>query len=682
VKFRIDKYTIAVFLAILSVSNFAGAVSNQKVTYDDQKLKSAPQDVKGEQNRIPDLILVDYLTEGFESWFPAGWTSDTSNANYTWYQTLGNVHDGSAAAELYNDPAMIFQDEWLISPTLDFSSSGADLSLSFWFMTSYYWHVNPFDNADLEVLISIDNGATWSPPLWTEDDYGVFTNWTWYQQTLGLSAYVGQSSVKIAFRYIGVDGAQLTIDEIQVADSSQGPTHDVGPLVFVSPGGAGPAGVPITPQITFRNFGTSTESFGVSFTITFSGSGVYTETDSIAGLAPGASSTISFPSYIPESEGIYALTAVTVLGSDQNPANNELRSEYNAMLAGGVLYDFENGDQGFASDGDWQHGVPTTGPGNAHSGVNVFGTLINGQYSVGPLLSSLISPAIQVGTGTVLSFWHWYGIEESYDGGNVKVSTDGGAIWNLITPAGGYDFPLSTEYGNPIGGEMAFTGSGMAWSQETFDLSIYDGEPVMIRFDFGSDNAVVIGAGWYIDDIALEFLTSDLPGTITGTVLQNDGTSPIMGAIVSTFDGQNQVSGIDTTDVMGGYSFTVPAGVYRETFSKPGYRDTSLSGIVVTPGGNTSVLMLMHLTGAGCSYVVGDVNNSGVLNGIDVTYGVGYFKGGNVPPYSCDCNGSTWYVTGDVNGNCQFNGIDITYMVSFFKGGALPIPCPACQPIQ
>ena len=86
---------------------------------------------------------------------------------------------------------------------------------------------------------------------------------------------------------------------------------------------------------------------------------------------------------------------------------------------------------------------------------------------------------------------------------------------------------------------------------------------------------------------------------------------------------------------------------------------------------------------AGCTYVVGDVNNNGSFNGIDVTYGVGYFKGGNPPPYSCECTpGSTWFVAGDVNGNCSFNGIDITYMVSYFKGGNAPIPCPSCPPAR
>jgi len=82
-----------------------------------------------------------------------------------------------------------------------------------------------------------------------------------------------------------------------------------------------------------------------------------------------------------------------------------------------------------------------------------------------------------------------------------------------------------------------------------------------------------------------------------------------------------------------------------------------------------------------CDYVVGDANNSGDLNGLDVIFGVNYFKGGPQPPYECECTeGSTWYVAGDVNGSCNYNGLDITYAVAYLKGGPDPFPCPDCPP--
>jgi hypothetical protein len=69
---------------------------------------------------------------------------------------------------------------------------------------------------------------------------------------------------------------------------------------------------------------------------------------------------------------------------------------------------------------------------------------------------------------------------------------------------------------------------------------------------------------------------------------------------------------------------------------------------------------------SGLSYLVGDVNHNGSVNGIDVVYLVGYFKGGPPPPL--EING--FYPEADVNGNCLVNGIDVVYFVSYFKGGA------------
>jgi hypothetical protein len=83
----------------------------------------------------------------------------------------------------------------------------------------------------------------------------------------------------------------------------------------------------------------------------------------------------------------------------------------------------------------------------------------------------------------------------------------------------------------------------------------------------------------------------------------------------------------------------------------------------------------------GCDYIVGDVNNSGGFNGVDVVFAVAYFKGGTIPSYSCECtSGNSWFVAGDVNGSCTFNGVDVVYAVAYFKGGPAPIPCPDCPP--
>jgi hypothetical protein len=95
------------------------------------------------------------------------------------------------------------------------------------------------------------------------------------------------------------------------------------------------------------------------------------------------------------------------------------------------------------------------------------------------------------------------------------------------------------------------------------------------------------------------------------------------------------------------------------------------------------LLILKSLMGnpGNCHYHIGDINGDQNFNGLDVVFGVGYFKGMTTPDQMCECTSSNaWYVQGDVNGSCNFNGIDVTSMVNYFKGGPVPIPCPDCPP--
>jgi len=83
---------------------------------------------------------------------------------------------------------------------------------------------------------------------------------------------------------------------------------------------------------------------------------------------------------------------------------------------------------------------------------------------------------------------------------------------------------------------------------------------------------------------------------------------------------------------------------------------------------------------SGCDYIPGDVNGSASYNGLDITFGVSFFKGGN-PPLCPECPlCPDWFYCGDVNGSCDYNGLDITYGVAYFKGGPDPVPCADCPP--
>jgi hypothetical protein len=168
------------------------------------------------------------------------------------------------------------------------------------------------------------------------------------------------------------------------------------------------------------------------------------------------------------------------------------------------------------------------------------------------------------------------------------------------------------------------------------------------------------------------------PGTITGVVYNPDGITPEPGVEVTTYDITEAVVGIDTSGIAGDYFLSLLAGTYHELYHKTGFRDTTVQNIVAVPGENTNITVVLSNRPA-CEYVWGDINNSHNLNGLDVTYGVSYFKGGPPPGYSCDCPPhGVFYAAGDVNGSCSFNGLDITYLVAYFKGGPPPHPCVDC----
>ncbi len=162
------------------------------------------------------------LTENFESatFPPSGWTIQSTNAAYTWAQTTGI--SGTKSAGVAYDPALVEQDEKLISPS--FSLVGvSDPVLAFKSNFNPYWAMTPNDNYDTVVKVSTDNGATWTQ-IWSEDNITVPTpaGFATYNITVPLTSLIGQSNVKIAFNYIGSDGAQWRIDDISVTAGTLG----------------------------------------------------------------------------------------------------------------------------------------------------------------------------------------------------------------------------------------------------------------------------------------------------------------------------------------------------------------------------------------------------------------------------------------------------------------------------
>jgi Zn-dependent metalloprotease len=201
-----------------------------------------------------------------------------------------------------------------------------------------------------------------------------------------------------------------------------------------------------------------------------------------------------------------------------------------------VLYqeDFEDGLAGWTvtnegvfagwPDLDWT--ATTTLPGD-HSGSVAFaenldaGNCDGGAGDISGVMR-LTSPAILIpdegidSTGLLLMFDHYVATEAGWDGGNVKISINGGPFAVVAASAfvfNPYNTTLQTVAAgntNPLAGQPGFSGTDGgevhgSWGQSQLDLrkvGVKKADTVVIRFDFGMDGCTGVD-GWYVDDIKL-----------------------------------------------------------------------------------------------------------------------------------------------------------------------------------
>ncbi|MDX6371213.1 MAG: trimeric autotransporter adhesin, partial [Nocardioidaceae bacterium] len=210
--------------------------------------------------------------------------------------------------------------------------------------------------------------------------------------------------------------------------------------------------------------------------------------------------------------------------------------------------DFEDGLAGWTASeelADVQgppagHGAPwvaTTGaPGNHPGGVAYGPAPDEGQCdgSADDFSSrdSIAGPTIEVPTGNLrnlrLSFDHYVATEGTVDGGNVKMSINGGAYTLVPTAAYVFNKPnaklltLAQGNTNPMQNQDAFTGTdgGEArgsWGTSQVDLTaagVHPGDTVAFRLDVGRDGCGGVD-GWYVDNVVLTVCKA--ASTITAT---------------------------------------------------------------------------------------------------------------------------------------------------------------------
>jgi hypothetical protein len=430
---------------------------------------------------------------GWQGWthtsvltFPAAWdvvTTTYPGGPYWTYQAPPDAGDSAFIIDSDSDYGANWVHDTAMSPPVA-NPGFAFLKWGFYLRSDDLW-----------VLLREHDGSVWGS--WSEvASYSGTTGPQW--DSVDVSGYTGDS-LQVGFRYddLGYWGYGATFDNVGFYLP---PEQDVGVAAILEPVGTYSLNDVVTPQAQVRNYGDTDETFPVIFTMTHNAILVYADTVDMT-LLSGAVDTAIFTSYALDETGTYDIVSYTQLAGDMDPGND---TAYATAIIFEWVEDFESTNGSLVPapmTGAWEWGVPTSGPGAAHSGTQLWATILAGSYynyANWTLTSQDYYEATQ--DNPLISFYHWYDIETGWDGGNVKYSTDNGATWLLLHPAGGYDGVASTA-NSGIPAESCFTGHPAVWEAEEVIIPVTSGQNFKLRFHFGTDGSVTY-PGWYIDDLA------------------------------------------------------------------------------------------------------------------------------------------------------------------------------------
>jgi hypothetical protein len=113
--------------------------------------------------------------------------------------------------------------------------------------------------------------------------------------------------------------------------------------------------------------------------------------------------------------------------------------------------------------------------------------------------------------------------------------------------------------------------------------------------------------------------------------------------------------------------------IFGDFSADPLFCDTASDNFSLSSGSpclpaNNSCISLIGALGIGCDYACGDINNSGNINILDVTFLISYLYMGGPAPNPLN--------NADVNSDGNVNLLDITYLIAFlYYGGPEPV-CP------
>jgi len=150
------------------------------------------------------------------------WELHQTNLEETWEIDETYCYSDPFCATINRGENRTLQDEWLITPTLNFGdynySHGDRIYLDFQWYTCFYTSAH---KRYLEFNISVSvNGGAWEM-VWCFDEINnqFFHDWEWfYSKPIDISKYAGNTSVKIAFQYYSNTTEEARYQEFSIDD--------------------------------------------------------------------------------------------------------------------------------------------------------------------------------------------------------------------------------------------------------------------------------------------------------------------------------------------------------------------------------------------------------------------------------------------------------------------------------
>lgn len=270
----------------------------------------------------------------------------------------------------------------------------------------------------------------------------------------------------------------------------------------------------ISPQISVKNSGTNPVS---SVDITYEYNGTPQNLTWNGTIAPGATQSITIPSFVVASKGIYTLNVTSTIVSDAYSDNNKGKTKFYVNDSGtiGLVNTFETTPENLltytegSTSSQWQRGVNTNGA-LATGTNNVYTTNFTGNYPDNTK-AYLISQCYNLtnATNPLIKFKLAYNLENNWDVVYVQYSTNFGQNWNLLGSQGANWYNSNrtpatsgTDCNNCPGGQ--WTGTDNTLKTYFYPLNTLVGQSnVIFRIVFHTDESAN-QLGVVVDDFVIE----------------------------------------------------------------------------------------------------------------------------------------------------------------------------------